>query len=248
MNEQFSVGVVLGASFRIWLKNLIPFLLITAVIYLPLTIWGVALVQGTLTLDKLHAIVQFSQISVVLTLVLNVAVAASLTYGVVMELQGKHASIGACIATGFTRLLPALGVALLGGLAIVAGMFALVVPGVILACMFYVATPASVIERPGVGGALKRSRELTAGRKGSIFGLLLLLGLIGIGLTQLEKSLLMPSDPAAVVAALPKLMYADVAVKVVIGSLGAVVAAVSYYYLRNEKEGTSINELAKVFE
>ena len=35
MNEAFGVGAVMGKGFRIWTKNLIPFLLITSVVYLP---------------------------------------------------------------------------------------------------------------------------------------------------------------------------------------------------------------------
>ena len=43
-------------------------------------------------------------------------------------------------------------------------------------------------------------------------------------------------------------LYIGLGIQVILGSLGAVISAVAYYYLRNEKEGTSASELAAVFE
>jgi len=253
MNETFSVGSVLSTGFRIWAKNIIPFVLLTTVIYAPLIIWGVVAVQGEPGLDQLLRVLHFARYSAAVILLLNIFVSAALTYGVVMELQGQRASIGACVATGFARFFPVLGVALLSALAVVGGMLALVVPGVIVTCMLYVATPASVIEKPGVMGALKRSRELTAGRKGSIFGLLLILAVLGFGANKLVAAVFLPNagDPAHLDETYHRLatyMYADLARAIVVGSIGAVMAAVAYYYLRNSKEGTTADELAKVFE
>lgn len=246
MREEFTVGRVLSTGFKIWLKNLIPFLLITVVIYSPLLIWGVLTVQGELTLAKLERIVRFSQFSALLVLVLNSFVAAALTFGVVKELQGERASIGACFATGMSRFLPVLGVALLEGIAIIGGMILLIVPGIIVACMLFVATPASVIEKPGIIGALKRSRELTQGNKVGIFGLLVVLGVLGFVLQKIVEKVLF--DPLRFEATLRPYLYADLARQLIVGSLGAVIIAVAYYFLRSSKEGTSASELARVFE
>jgi hypothetical protein len=186
-------------------------------------------------------------------MLLNIFVSASLTYGVVMDLQGHRASIGSCVATGFARFFPVLGVAILSALAVAGGMIALIVPGIIIACMLYVATPASVLEKPGLIGALKRSRELTAGHKGGIFGLLLILGVLGFGANMLVQTVFLPNagDPSHLEETyhrIPTYMYADLTRAVIVGSISAVMAAVAYYYLRSEKEGTTADELAKVFE
>jgi hypothetical protein len=178
----------------------------------------------------------------------NVAITATLTYGVVMELQGKRASIGACIATGFARLLPCIGVVILSSLAIMGGFIALIVPGVIVALMLYVATPVAVIERPGVVASLKRSAELTKGFKGDIFVIAFVIGLMGFVIKMIEKEVLVPRTPEAALKALPMLIYVDLGTQVVIGSVTAVMASVAYYYLRLQKEGTSVQELASVFE
>lgn len=253
MNETFSIGSVLSTGFRIWVKNFIPFVLLTAVIYAPLIIWGVSAVQGEPGFDQLMRVLHFARYSAAMIMLLNIFVAAALTYGVVMDLQGHRASIGACVATGFARFFPVLGVALLSALAVAGGLIALIVPGVIISCMLYVATPASVIEKPGVMGALKRSRELTAGRKGAIFGLLLILGVLAFGANKIVEAVFLPNagDPAHLDETyhrIPTYMYADLTRAVLVGSISAVMAAVAYYYLRNSKEGTTAEELAKVFE
>jgi hypothetical protein len=253
MSETFGIGNVLGTGFRIWAKNIVAFLLLTTLLYSPLIVWGLLAVRGEPGLEQLERVLTFSRYGSAAMVLLNIFVAAALTYGVVMELQGKHASIGACISTGFARFFPVLGVALLSAIAVVGGIILLIVPGVIVMCMLYVATPASVIERPGVMGALKRSRELTAGHKGAIFGLVLILGALAFGMTKLVEAITIPhaSDPAHVeetLRAIPVYMYADLARAIIVGSIGSVMAAVAYYYLRNSKEGTSAQELAKVFE
>lgn len=246
MREEFTIGRVLSTGFKVWLKNIIPFLLITTVIYSPLVIWGVTAVQGELTFAKLERIIQFSRFSAAAVFVLNSFAGAAITFGVVKELQGERASIGACFTTGLARFFPVLGVALLTGIAVLGGMILLIVPGVILFCMLFVATSASVIEKPGVIGALKRSRELTAGHKGGIFGLLIVLFVIGWVAQKIVETTLF--DPQRFEETLRVYLYADLARQIVVTSLGAVIGAVTYYYLRSSKEGTSASELARVFE
>jgi hypothetical protein len=253
MNERFSVGNVLGSGFKIWAKNIVPFLFITIILYSPLLLWGVSTVQGEPGMDQLQRVIQFSRFSPAVVTLLNVFVAAALTYGVVMELQGQRASLGACIGTGFKRFFPALGVGICAALAAGVGLILLIIPGVVVLCTLYVATPASVIEKPGLRGALNRSAELTRGHRGGIFGLVLILGALAFGATKLVEKIMLPhaADPDRVdetLKAIPHYLYADLARAVVIGSVGAVMAAVAYYYLRSEKEGTSAQELAKVFE
>jgi hypothetical protein len=252
MENRFTIGAVLGTGFRIWFKNLPAFLLITLVVFTPLIIWGMSLAYGDLTFEKLH---QFDKYSGFAVMLLNIFAAAAITYGVVMELQGQHAGIGACFATGLARFFPVLGVAILSSIFVFLGALLLVIPGIIVFCMLYVSTPAAVLERPGIGGALSRSRELTQGHKLSIFGLLFLIGIINVGLSYAAQELIVKNgDPAALLTELGvagivrRYMYVTLALNVVIGSLGAVMQAVSYYYLRNEKEGTSANELAAIFD
>ncbi len=253
MENRFSIGKVLGMGFKVWFKNILPFTLIAALIYSPFVIWGVSLTGGEMDLYKLQKIVTFSEYSKFIIPLLNIVVSAALTYGVVMELQGQRASIGSCVATGMVRLFPVLGVAFLQGLAMVGAFLALIVPFFIVYCMLYVSTQASVLERPGIVGALKRSRELTEGHKMEIFGLLFILFLIQFALEKIVETVMLPDAGNAAIfdqtlKRIPAYIYVDLARTVIVATLSSVMGAVTYFYLRQEKEGTSASELAAVFE
>src|SRR5262249_29158273 len=96
---RFSVGGVLGPGLVVWSRNFVPFVLITALFFARPWIWAIHVVHGEQTLEALRAGFRAFVIASMLTVPLNVFVAATLTYGVVMELAGQRASIGACMAT-----------------------------------------------------------------------------------------------------------------------------------------------------
>ncbi len=240
MNENFGVGSVLGTSFRVFARNLIPFVLIAGVLNIPTIVW-------TMSVFNDH----FTQLSDSYTwgtrflgMVINAFITATITFGVVKELQGQRASIGACIANGFKRMLPALGVALVMGLAVCGAFLLLIVPGIIVYCMLYVSVPVSVVEQPGVLDSLRRSRELTTGHKGQVFGILLLIFIMTFGITMMLGGMIKLDTMAHI----RTYLYAVLGVQIVLGAFGAVVAAVTYTSLRGDKEGTSANDLASVFE
>ena len=249
-SQSFGVGRVLQTGFAVWFRNLIPFLLITALFYALPWIWAVSVVHGEHTVKTLAAAYQAFAIATLLTIPLNVFVAATLTYGVVMELHGQRASFGACIATGLVRFLPAFGVGLLTWLCVGLASLALVVPGIIVLCILYVSTPVSVVERPGIMAALSRSADLTQGRRASIFGLVLLLVVANVLSTWFVRILAVSPHPTTIEAVfgnLSRLIYFSFAHQVITGSISAVMTSVSYYYLRLEKEGTSTADLAAIF-
>src|SRR5262249_10224520 len=55
------------------------------------------------------------------------------------------------------------------------GLILVIIPGLILYAMWFVAVPACVIERLGPWTSLRRSRQLTTGHRSKLFGLALLL-------------------------------------------------------------------------
>lgn len=242
----FGIGNVLATGFRVWFRNLVPFLMITALFYAPLWIWTIVVMQGSSVRVSLSMVLLSGSL---FPLLIDFLVSATLTYGVVMELQGRRASMGTCITAGLARFFPALGVGLLGGLCIGVASLALLIPGLIVYSMLYVAVPASVIERPGIGGALSRSSELTRGRKLQIFGLIVLIGLISFGLSTLLNMVLLPvvagGSRTGVLAWTSYLRLFD---QMITGSISATMASVAYYHLRAEKEGVSVTELAAVFD
>jgi hypothetical protein len=242
MMDRFTVGGVMGTGFSVWFKNLVPFTLIAVLLHAPVLIYTGVVFNGGL--DSLETLTRWSLIVVVGSFVLQTLTAAAVTYGVVMQLQGSHAGIGACLGKGLARLLPVLGVAIVSGICIILGLVLLIVPGLIIATIVYVATPAAVIEKSGVFGALSRSSELTRGHRMQIFAIMLLLWLIGVGVNQVEQSMFLEH---ASMSDIKTYVYVNLGAQILLSTLGAVMTAVGYSVLRREKDGTSVDELAAVF-
>lgn len=242
----FTIGHAIGQGFRIWGRNIIPFTLLGVIVYSPLILWVALSFNEGIDLERAYTIAGGV---VLLSILFNIFLSGAVTYGVVMEMRGTHVGLGACVATGIRRFLPALGVSFLSMLAVIGGFIALIIPGIIVYCMLYVAVQASVMEKPGLFGALRRSRALTAGNKLNIFGLLFLLGLItGIPRTVVEKIILPDPDNPSSFEAVKTYVYVTLGFSIVIGTIGAVIAAVTYFQLRQDKDGVSIEEIARVFE
>jgi hypothetical protein len=191
---------------------------------------------------------------------------------VVSELRGQHAGAGATLAKGLSRFFPVLGTSFLMAvimvvvaivMAIVFGMMfqgspelAMILVGCAIGAIYavyYVAIPSAVMERPGVAGALGRSGELTSGKRGAIFGLLVLVALAKFGVNKVLEGVLIDEqaimdDPSQIWGMLKTGIWAQLVADIIFSMFTAAFASVTYYLLRAEKEGTSADELAAVFE
>ncbi|ACY15632.1 hypothetical protein [Haliangium ochraceum] len=241
MSFRFQAGQVVSRALSILGKNLLPFLLLTTLVYTPVLVLIVAGVSGIDdTVSPLSAGLFVGLIGL-LAFVLNFVASASVMYGVLQQLRGQHANIGDSLRMGLRRILPVLGTALLMSLCIGLGLIALLVPGIILILMFYVAIPATVMEGCGPIDALKRSAELTKGYKADLFGVVLLAIIIGF-VIELPVELLSEALPGLAGALF------EFAGSVLSGAVSAVITAVAYHDLRVTKEGADIEDLVRVFE
>ena len=153
--ESFSIGRVLGTSVRLFMNNIVAFMAVAAMVYAP------ALV---LRVSTPH--LNWSLYSIGIGLVVDSLLAAIVTYGVLMELQGKRPSYKDCLLTGLRCLPSVVGISVLSLIAMGIGFVLLVVPGLIVAAAVYVAVPVALVERPGTMASIHRSHDLVAGHKG----------------------------------------------------------------------------------
>jgi len=109
----------------------------------------------------------------------GVAVAACLRI-VAGDYVGRDPGPGTALAFGLRRLPAVVGLLLLSGIGVAAGVLLLIVPGVWLGTVWALALPALLFERTGVIGALGRSRGLVRGRFWPVLGLLVLAFLMTI--------------------------------------------------------------------
>ncbi len=242
MNE-ISVGGIISRSVSIWFRNIIPFTLVSAIVYLPMLIYA-ALVIGDPTLDGFN---RWQIGNAFVPRVFGLIATGAVTYGVFQQLRGSHASMARSMGVGLSRLLPVLVLSFVVGLISVLGTLALIVPGAILTCMLFVAVPAAIIERVGLGAALKRSAELTSGYKWTIFGMLFVIGGVqGVTLFIIQRVLVGAQVDSF--DEMKSLIVFETVFLVLVSSFQAVIGAVTYHDLRVAKEGVATDELARVFD
>jgi hypothetical protein len=107
---------------------------------------------------------------------------AALVHAIAGEYLEKPVGVAESLKWALGRILPLIGTWFLVGLAIMGGLILCVIPGVIAAFWFALATQVVVIEGKSGFTAMKRSKELMSGNIGTFFVLGLLVGGINIGL------------------------------------------------------------------
>lgn len=139
--------------------------------------------------------------------------------------DGARPRLGTVASNG-VRALPVVAVAVgLAGIAIGIGFFALLVPGIILWVRFSVVAQAAAIERKGVRPAWRRSRELTRGHGLHIFGLLLAVGVLTVGIVLGAFALTTGA------ATSPGAVALGIAIDTVLASFTALATALLYFDL-----------------
>ena len=247
---QFTIGNVLGTSFTVLFRNIVPFAVIAALISIPSILISrfyvmdplamqEALRQGAISPGDVAGSFLISTLVIMLT---SSLISAALVYGTYQDLRGQRASIGDVISRGLSVIIPVLLAAVAYAILVGIGFMLLFIPGIILGLMLWVYIPAIIVERKGVGAAFSRSRELTKGRRWSIFGLLIVIGILVLVVSWIAgfvSALIFGSGGA---------FWAGQIAQIAIAMFSAVTVAVGYYYLRADKEGISLEEIAKVFD
>ena len=143
------------------------------------------------------------------------------------------------------------------------GLVILIIPGVIAMCRYFVADIARVIDASGLRDALGRSDALTAGRRWSILGLIIVTtviiavvyaavyGLVA-GIGGPENVYVVDNPTLALItgpfdAATTALSIFSMAISAVVSAFSFVVATTAFVRLKAEKEGADANTVAAVF-
>lgn len=238
--RSFGVGNVLSRAFPIWARNFIPFTILSTLVYSPLLLYALVALNGGNEARR-----WYPWVSAGLGHLLAIIVTGVLVYGVFQQVRGQPAGLVDCVRVGLKRLLPVVGVGIVVGILWAFGTLLLIVPGIIVQCMYWLAVPVAVVEGSGVVASMKRSARLTSGEKGTIFAILLLLGIFQIAVaTVLRIALGVGFGPEMT----PIQTWATLVLAIPFGALTAVANAVAYHDLRVAKEGVGIEDLVRVFE
>jgi hypothetical protein len=235
----FRIGVALSKAFSVFSSGFGSFLLLAFIPMIPMLAFALMVLAGPQKGAPASSVGAIGGLSGILTFFLGIVAQATVLYGAFQQMRGKPFSIWESLSAGLKRSVPVLSVALLSGLATVLGAFLLVVPGIIVFCMLYVAVPACVIEKTGVFASLDRSAVLTMGCRWQIFALCALVTVIG----GIAVVVLKWFGGGMLWGALLTFGW-----QVVATAFGAVLVAVVYHDLRVAKEGIDIDNLAHVFD
>jgi hypothetical protein len=240
--SDFRVGRVLGRTATIYSRNFVIFFLIALVASTP----GVLLIQRNVDTiaggNPPAGTLIMLGIGVVLSMVLGMISQAVMVHAAFQAMRLRPVSLGESLKVGLARVISVILLAILMGLLMGLGFVLLLVPGLILMTMWFVGVPPCVVERTGPWTSLKRSAALTKGHRWKIFGIILLLGIISIAVSQLIELAfsVLGND---ILLTLGRLFWGAL-----YGAYSAIVVVVTYHDLRVAKEGVDIEQIAAVFD
>jgi hypothetical protein len=128
VTHKLRIGETLSQSFVILSRNIIPFLILAAVAFSPVYLFGDYLTQRFQQTNPAAAVGVVSLIGLVTALLCIPLTTAMITYGVFQEMRGGDLSLGSCLSVGFSSLLPVLSVALLQILFVMGAVIVTIVP------------------------------------------------------------------------------------------------------------------------
>jgi len=191
--KELGIGGILDQAVTL-LKNHFGLLLgVTAVLYIPCSLI-IGFVNLALTPqlppmptpEDYMAIQEAAASNVSITMAMTMALIylvapltnAAVVHAIASEYLEKPTTVGEAIKRAFRVILPLIWTSILLFLAVMGGFILCIIPGIIFSFWFSLAIPVVVIE--GVSGfeALKRSKQLMKGNVGTVFVLLLLVGMI----------------------------------------------------------------------
>jgi len=281
--RDFRVGHVLSRTASLFARNFPTYFVLTAVAGTPPLLVDVLVPASPATVANPFPNVGTAALTFVLTIVVGILSQAMVLYGAFQDMRGRPVRLADCLQVGLRGFLPLVGLAIcmvaamaiyvvfigLAAVAIVTllqspfwvtlAFVPLVVPLLIFYLMWFVTTPACVVERLGPFRSMGRSRELTTGQRWKMFGLVLavlipativaavitaVMGSLGISANlRIGVFFDLARSQGSLAAQLVGLVWTAVWT-----AFYAVLVAVAYHDLRVAKEGVDTEQIAAVFE
>lgn len=234
----FSIGGILQRGVEVLSQNFATFGTLSALFMLLPFVSGVAMgnhfeVDGTVSVFAIGSLAM-------LWVMLYFLLFATLTHATICYLRGTPARISESLSWALGVLFPVIGITIIATIGTGLGVILLLIPGLVLMTMWWVAVPAAVVEQTGIIESLRRSGELTRGYRWKVFGVIIFIYIGQFALDRLTN---------VVLAAAPIFsLVVNFLVMAAITAYFAVVTAVCYHDLRAIKDGVGIQDIAQVFD
>ncbi len=237
----FAVGDILGRSLSLFRNDFGRFVLLCGIFLAPELLISLALTRASglrLTVAQLVA-VNYGRL--LIATILHSLAAVTIISGTFARLNGRPLRIAHVLRDGRGRYAPAVGVVILQNIIFMIGIVLLVLPGFIMATMWYVALSVCVIEKRGVIASFRRSAALTKGHRWSFFGIFLVATIGGATVLYGIQHLLMRYGDLTV------RFFVYYVVQLLTLSFGTIVGTTAYQTVRTAKEGLAVETFAAVF-
>jgi hypothetical protein len=241
------IGEILGTAWQVYRRHWRTLVAIAAVVVVPLTLlqyllgdWvrarGEETSNGVVVSTSSWATATASLVTALVGLLMYLVLTGAITRAVAAEVAGEDPSVEQSYRFGFVRLGSVLLVSVLVGLATVAGLIVLVLPGIYIGVRLAVSVEALVVEGRRGTEAMGRSWSLVGGHWWHAFGTLLvailLIGVVNAVLTTpFGGGNWVVQGLAAAVATVVTLPY------------GVLVGVLLYLDLRAREEGLTLETL-----
>jgi MFS family permease len=237
--SDFRVGRVLSQTTTVLSRHFLTFFAIAAVANLPTLLLFKDAQSPSGDLGQTGFLLV---LGVVLSLVLSVVSQAVIVYGAFQDMRGRPVNLVESLMVGLNRFFPIVGLAIVMSVLVALAAIFFIIPGLILLTMWFVGTPACVVERRGPWTSLRRSSQLTKGHRWKIFGLMLVLIIVSALISPLV-GLVFTAIGGTALAFVGELIWNGVW-----GAFYAIAAVVAYHDLRVAKEGVDTEQIAAVFD
>jgi hypothetical protein len=245
----FDLGRVMQKTFEAISRNWLVFLAASVLLVgLPSMLSGFGQISNTV--DDPLAGLPIVLVGSVLTILGSFVLQGMVVFAAVTGFNGRSVDLGNALSTGLRFFFPLLGLAILMWLGLMLGFMLFFVPGVILAVMWIVASPALVVENRGILDSFQRSRDLTRGNRWMIFALVVVYGVVSMMINWIVVGVGTAAGGSFVTAGAfwGVALVLTPLVSVLSGVVSSAGVAAVYYELRRSKEGVSPEQLASVFD
>lgn len=185
-----TVGDILDRGLKLLLHNLPVFFVINLIVLAPLIVVQLImpelLVQltagpaGPVTLAQGLAAFTPFMVAIILTIILQPVGTAAILHIIAQDFVDRRVSLGGALSFGFSRFGSLLGTSILVGLVLMVGFILCIVPGIIFYIWYVFFAQIVVVEKLSGTTAMQRSKSLTEGYRGRVFGVIVLLIVVGI--------------------------------------------------------------------
>ncbi|MGB8350735.1 MAG: hypothetical protein WCE47_09930 [Gaiella sp.] len=222
-----SIGAVLDETWTLFTRFFLRFFAIALVVFLVVNLLF-GLVDAAISSDNAGAAVTVAILALVTVVIGMTWLQGAFVYAVQDARDGRfESSIGEVFSRVSSSIAPLIGASLLAGLGIAVGIVLLVVPGLVLLTLWAVIAPVIVIEKRRAVESFGRSRELVRGHGWTVFGIVVITGL----LTTIASSLL-----EAAFSFLPRfleIVIGGTIAQAVVAPFSAIAIAITYFRLRD---------------